>query len=112
MLPRWCTDTVTVTRAPLVDSRGSKVRDWANASEHAVAGCSVQYSSSDTDFGDRAANAYGRWRIFAPPGADIQDGDRVSFGGSTFEVDGVTADRRSPTGACSHLQATLVEWKG
>ena len=39
-LPSFCRETVTVLRAPLVDQRGTKVRDWSQATEHFVTGSS------------------------------------------------------------------------
>lgn len=112
MLPRWCTDQVTVLRAPTVRERGSEVRDWANAEAHAVAGCSVQPSNTGSDMDAREGQVTDRWRLYAPPGADVQAGDRIQWGGHTFEVDGAPYQWTSPTGRVSHKQAMLVEWSG
>ena len=51
-LPSFCRETVTVLRAPLVDQRGTKVRDWSAAESHRVPGCSVQFASTTTDRGE------------------------------------------------------------
>lgn len=110
MLPSWCRDTVTVWRAPLVDSRGTKVRDWTQATSHVIDGCSLQPGGTSTDFGEpRQANESDA-TLYAPPGADIEADDRVEFDGTTWAVDGQPMDWRSPTGRVTHRQARLTAW--
>lgn len=112
MLHSWCTQAVTVHRAALVDARGSKVRDWNNAATHRIGGCSVQPAATGSDEFNRAEQSTNRWTLYAPPGTDVQRGDRVEFGGTMYEVDGTPYDWQSPTGRVSHRQANLVEWVG
>jgi hypothetical protein len=50
--------------------------------------------------------------LYAPPFADIEDGDRVSDGSGTYVVDGIPYEWKSPTGRVSHLQARLRKWEG
>ena len=111
MLPSWCRDTVTVKRAPVVAVRGSEARDWNNAASHTVAGCSVQHASVMRDF-NRAVNVSESWTLYAPPGADIEAGDRIEWNGHTFEINGAPYAWTSPTGRVSSVQVPLVEWKG
>ena len=111
MLHSWCNETVKVTRAPWRDARGTKVRDWANASTHTVLGCSVQPASTSRNF-ERAQQETDRWALYAPPGSDIEAGDRISHHGATFEVDGAPYTWKSPTGRVTHMHANLVEWVG
>ena len=112
MLHRWCTDTVEVRRAPMVESRGTQVRDWSQASSHELHGCSVQPASTSSDMDGREGQVTDRWHLFAQPGADIKAGDRVEFAGQSFEVDGAPFEWKSPTGRVSNIQAHLVEWRG
>ena len=49
MLPSFCREVVTVSRAPLAAMRGTYERDWSSASSHEVAGCSVQPSQTSGD---------------------------------------------------------------
>jgi len=111
MLHSWCDDTVKVTRAPWMETRGTKVRDWANATTHTVGGCSVQPASTSRNF-ERAQQETDRWTLYAPPQSDIQAGDRINHHGATFEVDGAPYTWKSPTGRVTHMQAPLVEWRG
>lgn len=112
-LPSFCADAVTVRRAPLAESRGTEARDWPRAQSHEVAGCSVQFGSTSQDRGDaRGLAASGSATLYAPPGSDIQAGDRVSCWLGEFEVDGEPMPRKSPTGAVSHTAAQLSRWRG
>ena len=111
MLPKFCRHTVTVYRAPLKEARGSTVRDWENATTHEVAGCSVQPSSTASNF-EREEQVTDRWQLFAPPNSDIQTGDRVEFDGTIYEIDGAPYQWESATGRVTHKQAHLIEWEG
>ncbi|MBQ9004900.1 MAG: hypothetical protein IJ092_00855 [Atopobiaceae bacterium] len=113
MLPSWCTDVATVLRAPTVVRSGRASPDWRNAVPHTVAGCSLQGSSTETDFDGAQRNASASAAtLLCPPGADVAEGDRVKCGGHTWEVDGVPFEVRSPTGRTSHLRVRLREWRG
>lgn len=111
MLPSFANVTVTVRRAPFKEQRGTTVRDWAAATEHEVAGCEVQPSSTSRDF-ERAEQLADSWRLYAPPGSDIEAGDRIVFEGTVFDIDGVPYTWKSPTGRVSNMQCRLVEWSG
>ena len=112
MLPSFCRDSVTVKRAALVDSRGSKVLDWSNPTEIHLSRCSVQPSTSARDFDGRTIQVTEDWTLYAPPGSDIQAGDRIEWNGVTFEIDGAPMPWQSPTGRVSHVWARLKEWRG
>ena len=103
MLPSWCSDTLKVFRAPLIDERGTAVLDWDNAEAHDIEGCSVQPSTSNTSNDSPRVNQfYDSLMAYIPYGADIKPGDRVEFLGKMFEVNGDVMLWRSPTGALSH----------
>lgn len=112
MLPSWCNDSITVLRAPLVDSRGTKVRDWSQATGHEVTGCSFQPSSTSTDYGDVRLGITFDATVYMPVGADVLADDRIVFGGVTYAIDGEPYDWRSATGRVSHRQARLKTWSG
>lgn len=112
MLPSFCKDEVEISRAPLVDRRGTKVRDWDNAVTHKLTGCSLQDVSTDTAWTYVRQGVTLRAVLYAPPGSDIMEGDRVSFDGRQFSVDGSPMPRRSPTGRVSHVECNLTDWSG
>lgn len=111
-LPSFCRDAVVVLRAPLVDRRGAKERDWGSSSSHEVAGCSVQIGSTSTDRGDPRESVSSAATLYAPPGADIAAGDRISCASGTFSVEGIPMPRTSPSGAVSHVECQLSRWEG
>ena len=108
----WFDKTVTVLRAPVVQYGTRSERDWSQASEHRVAECALVRPTSSTDWRDPARTRAIDKLLIAPYGSDIREGDRISYGGRTYEVDGIPEDRESPTGAVSHLRAALVAWSG
>ena len=108
----WFDKTVTVLRAPVVQYGMRSERDWSQASEHRVAECALVRPTSSTDWRDPARTRAIDRLLIAPHGSDIREGDRIVYGGRTYEVDGIADDRESPTGAVSHLRAALVAWSG
>lgn len=111
MLPSWCDETITVKRPALVDSRGTKVKDWTNATTRTVAGCSVQAGETSMDLDGRTETTLGG-AVYAPPGADIKAGDRIIAAAGTFEVSGEPMPWKSPTGRVSHVRANIQRWRG
>lgn len=111
-LPSFCREAVTVLRAPLVDQRGTKVRDWSQAKSHYVNGCSVQFASTMSNRSEPREAVSDTATLFAPPGADVKAGDRLSTSMGEFVVEGHPMPRVSPTGAVSHVECSLAWWEG
>lgn len=111
MLPSFCRTEVTRLRAPLSDSRGTKVRNWASAVSKTIKGCSIQRVTETGNLTDRE-NARDVYTLFAPPGSDIQQADHISDGTTTYTVTETPYNWESPTGAVSHLVATLEVYRG
>lgn len=112
MLPSFCTRTVTVIRAPLVESRGARVRDWGAASTHEITGCSAQPAGTGLATGEARLATTVRLTVLMPPGSDILKGDRVLVDGLTYDIDGEPQAWVSPTGRLSHIIVNLVDWRG
>lgn len=114
MLPSWCNDSVTVVRAPIVTERGRERRDWANATQATLHGCSLQPSATETAFdGAQRDPSESTATLICPYGADVRKGDRiVDADGRSWLVDGVPMGVMSPTGMASNLKVTLREWRG
>lgn len=115
MLPSWCRDSVTVTRAPRVVANGRERRDWSSATSHVVGGCSLQQTDTDTSFDGAQRDASSSTaRLICPYGSDIREGDRITIGGRTWVVAGFPPGDglRSPYGGASNLTVTLKEWRG
>lgn len=112
MLPSFCRDSVTVHRAARTESRGSTILDWSDETAHTIARCSVQPGSTVRDMNGRALAVTDGATLYAPAGADIEEGDRVEFDGVTYEVDGAPRSYRSATGRVSHVEVSLKDWRG
>lgn len=108
----WFDKTVTVLRAPVVQYGMRSERDWSQATSRTVRECILVRPASSTDWRDPARTRAIDKVLIAPYGSDIREGDRISYGGRTYEVDGIAEDRESPTGAVSHMRAALVAWSG
>ena len=111
MLPTFCTETITVLRAPTKEERGSSVRSWADAASHTVAGCSIQASSATGTIEEREG-ASETWAILAPPNADIRKGDRVECSAGKLAIVGEPYQVRGATGMLSHTVASAGRWDG
>lgn len=112
MLPSFARDVVTVYRAPLIESRGTQIRDWNNATSHTVAGCSFQPTSTATTWADERHTHDIRASLWLPPGADIEAEDKVEYEGHTYAIDGAPLPWKSPTGLVDHVVANLIDWRG
>lgn len=111
MLTSFCNDTVKRIRPATKDSRGSTIFDWVNATEKDISGCSMQPASTSLSTDGRVLGIQDEWTLFAPPDADIQDGDRISFDGETYIVQG--AVRVQPAAVrLEHLHITLRRYSG
>ena len=111
MLPSFATYTVTRIRPAAQTERGSSFRDWENATEAAIAGCHVQPNDTSMDMDDREQTVM-TYTLYAPVGADVLRGDRIAYGGHTYDVVGVPFDWYSPTNAVSHMTCRMTEWVG
>lgn len=112
MLPSFASDTVTIERAPLVESRGTLVPDWESAQPHEAAGCSFQPAQGSSAWNDPRQASTVRAVLYLPPNSDIREGDRVRYGDASYSVDGAPLPWKSPTGRVSHVVASLVDWRG
>lgn len=106
--------SITRLRAPLIaDEYGtpSAERDWAHATSTVITGCSIQpLIGAEYEVGREAVTV--RWKIYAPAGTSLLAGDRVVYGGETYEVDSDGQEWPSPTGNLDHVQAVLKKVVG
>lgn len=112
MMPTFARDTVTIHRAPMIEERGTKVRDWSHESTHRIARCSFQPVQSSTNWTDPRQAVTVKANLYLPPGSDIEEEDMVEFGGAKYAVEGAPFEWRSPSGRIDHVQASLVDWRG
>lgn len=112
MLPSFCTQEIVRERAPFKTERGAQVRDWdGDIDTLTIKGCSVQPASVSRAY-RRSENVEKGMLLFAPPNADVQLGDRITYEGKAYEIDGEPYVWISPTNRVSSMQAHLKRWKG
>lgn len=111
MLPKWAKKTVTITRPGTKESRGATVVDWTNTTTITVSGCLLDAPSSSADYAQMEAPITQRKTLYAPPGADIAKGDRVTVDDVTYQVDGVPMSYESPFGTRNYTQVQLIDWE-
>lgn len=104
--------TITVQRAPLVtNDYGDQVRDWSNPVETVVKGCDVQPGTTQEYLINRDQVTVA-WTVYAPPGTDVTEYDRVVFNGTAYEVDGHPAQWDSYSGRQDYVEIILKDWNG
>ncbi|MGV9364521.1 hypothetical protein [Amycolatopsis sp. NPDC003731] len=106
--------TVTRLRATTVVERGDTVYVWDTPATLDVAGCVFQPIPSEEIQRDRENRdaVIRRWRLITPPGADINEHDRVAVDGVVYEVDGFIQRWQGPTGALAHDELELKRVDG
>ena len=119
--PTLATQTITRIRPAVVTNRyGDLEADWANATSLDIVGCAV-HPAGTTETTDPARTAVAiRWNLFLPPDSDIVSGDRVTFDGVLYEVDGMPLawsgasgiDTNGVFGVLDHIAAQLVRVEG
>lgn len=83
-MPDWATVAVTIERPATKEARGARVPDQ---------------SATTT-----------RMTLFAPPGTDVRRGDRVTYAGTRYAIDGEPIRYPSPLGGLDHIECSLVDW--
>lgn len=96
---------ITILRPGTVEDRyHNAAKDWAGATSTNVKGWISRTSSGEVN-GEREAEVSG-WIVYLPVGTDIVGGDRVTWNGTTFEVDGPPNHAWRPQGE-HHIEAQL-----
>lgn len=113
MLPSFCNQTVTRIRPATKTVRGSVVPDWdaEKVNTKTISGCSMQPATTSLSTDGRVLGISDTYTLFAPPDADIQAGDRITYDAKTYEIDG---DVRVHPSALNleHIEITLRRYNG
>jgi len=97
---------IAILRPALGTSRyGDATKDWVTATETETVGWISRRSESEDRTNGREAQV-SEWVLYLDEDADIQGGDRVVWGTTTFEVDGPPNPARTPRGE-HHVEANL-----
>lgn len=112
MLPSWANNTVTRLRATVITQRGSEIPDWSNPDRLTINGCSMQPAGTSLTQDGRVQGTSDGYTCYLPPGADVQAGDRIGYGGNVYAIIGEPRVWQSPTGRVSNTQLQLERWYG
>ncbi len=108
----WATQTIKRIRPGIKTVRGSEIRDWEDADELEIGGCSMQPAGNSLSQNGRELGIFDGYTCYAPFTADIQAGDRIEFDGQIFEINGEPNKWISATGNLSNMLLNLVRWSG
>lgn len=110
-MPMWALVTVTIERPGAREARGTTVPDWSKKAEREVPGCWVGNASTSSDPSDEGRAANMHLTLYAPPGTDVRRGDRVTYAGDRYAIDGEPLAFPSPLGGTDHIECALVDWE-
>lgn len=104
--------TITIVRGTKeTNAYGDDVLSWGSATRTVVRGCDVQPGTTSEYLMNRN-EATVAWTVFAPPGTDVTEFDRVEFNGRTYEVDGHPAQWDSYSARQDYVEIILKDWSG
>lgn len=106
--------SITRLRAKTVTDPYSQTSelDWTQPpDELLVKGCDVQPGTTHEYLLQRD-QVLVAWTVFAPPGTDVTEYDRVRYNGDIYTVYGHPAPWASPSGRLDYLEIVLQDWRG
>ena len=111
MIPSFARQSVTRIRPGVKTVRGSDLPDWENATSLVISGCSVQPAATEMSQDGRVLGILDGMTAYLPPGADVQEGDRIIYGNDTYVLDGAPRVWEAAYNL-SHVQIRLRRWSG
>ena len=111
MIPSFARQSVTRIRPGVKTVRGSDIPDWENATSLVISGCSVQPAATEMSQDGRVLGILDGMTAYLPPGADVQEGDRIVYDGETYVIDGAPRVWEAAFNL-SHVQIRLRRWSG
>lgn len=111
MIPSFARQSVTRIRPGVKTVRGSDIPDWDNATLLVISGCSVQPAATEMSQDGRVLGILDGMTCYLPPGADVQEGDRIVYDGETYVLDGAPRVWEAAFNL-SHVQIRLRRWSG
>ena len=108
----WAKDTITRIRPGVKTVRGSDIRDWEDADELEIGGCSMQPAGNTLSQNGRVLGVFDGYTCYAPITADIQSGDRIKFNDQIYEINGEPNKWTGATGNLANMLLNLVRWSG
>lgn len=112
MLPTFMNKSVIVIKPGSKTVRGQTVPDWEHSTQSTISNCSMQPASTTLSQDGRVLAVTDRFTCFMPADADVDAGDRISYKGKTYTIDGDPRDWESASTRLDHLELNLVRYRG
>lgn len=112
MLPTFMNKSVIVIKPGSKTVRGQTVPDWEHSTQSTIPNCSMQPASTTLSQDGRVLAVTDRFTCFMPANADVDAGDRISYKGKTYTIEGDPRDWESASTRLDHLELDLVRYRG
>lgn len=112
MLPTFMNKSVIVIKPGSKTVRGQTVPDWEHSTQSTIPNCSMQPASTTLSQDGRVLAVTDRFTCFMPADADVDAGDRISYKGKTYTIEGDPRDWESASTRLDHLELNLVRYRG
>ncbi len=112
MLPTFMNKSVIVIKPGSKTVRGQTVPDWEHSTQSTIPNCSMQPASTTLSQDGRVLAVTDRFTCFMPANADVDAGDRISYKGKTYTIEGDPRDWESASTRLDHLELNLIRYRG
>lgn len=93
------------------DGHGNLEDDWSNPDEVTFDGWAVDAGSTAEDLDNREGRRV-EYTLRGPIGHDVRAGDRLTWLGDEYRVDGAPLKQPGPSSLTSHQIVKLTRWEG
>lgn len=93
------------------DGRGNLQDDWSTPTTDTFPGWAVDAGATVEDLTNRDGTRV-EYTIRGPIDDDVRAGDRITWLGDEYRVDGAPLKQPGPTSATSHQIVKLTRWEG
>ncbi|MEX1078884.1 MAG: head-tail adaptor protein [Homoserinimonas sp.] len=93
------------------DGRGGFEDDWTDVEPVDLKGWALDAGASQEDLQNRDGSLI-QYTARGPMTADVQTGDRITFNGEQYQIDGAPVKQPGPSPVTSHIIMLLRRWEG
>ena len=93
------------------DGHGGLEDDWIGVDAVPLPGWAIDAGATAADTVNREGSLI-QFTARGPIGADVRAGDRITFDGERYAIDGAPAKQPGPSSRTSHMLLLLKRWEG
>lgn len=112
MLPTFMNKSVIVIKPGSKTVRGQSIPDWEHSTQTTIPNCSMQPASTSLSQDGRVLGLIDKFTCYMPATADVDAGDRISYKGKIYTIDGYPREWESASTRLDHIELNLVRWEG